>query len=285
MRALQLVSDRKLEITDFRRRPRPAKAKSRSRRMRSRSTISTCGAGAAWPSPSASCRSSSARGRGRQSSRSARASTTEDRDDPVALFGAETCGICKACLAGRDNLCENVRRHPRLSCRRARARADQPARRGSPCRRRQAFASSPRRLRAGDVRHVRAHAVRQRRSSPPGRPFSCRPAAAASAPPRSSSPRRSAPPSSPPSATTRRSPRRRRSAPTTSSTTARTASRAWCASSPRSKASTSSSSTSARIPWRARMFSLKRGGRAGHLRLDHRAVGQDQSVPALPAAI
>ena len=26
----------------------------------------------------------------------------------VALFGAETCGKCKACLAGRDNFCENV---------------------------------------------------------------------------------------------------------------------------------------------------------------------------------
>lgn len=26
----------------------------------------------------------------------------------VALFGAETCGICRACRAGRDNLCEEV---------------------------------------------------------------------------------------------------------------------------------------------------------------------------------
>ncbi len=29
--------------------------------------------------------------------------------DIVALFGAETCGHCKECRAGRDNLCENVR--------------------------------------------------------------------------------------------------------------------------------------------------------------------------------
>jgi alcohol dehydrogenase len=29
--------------------------------------------------------------------------------DLVALYGAETCGTCGACLAGRDNLCENVR--------------------------------------------------------------------------------------------------------------------------------------------------------------------------------
>jgi alcohol dehydrogenase len=29
--------------------------------------------------------------------------------DIVALFGAETCGHCKECRAGRDNFCENVR--------------------------------------------------------------------------------------------------------------------------------------------------------------------------------
>lgn len=29
--------------------------------------------------------------------------------DLVALYGAETCGTCEACRAGRDNLCENVR--------------------------------------------------------------------------------------------------------------------------------------------------------------------------------
>jgi alcohol dehydrogenase len=29
--------------------------------------------------------------------------------DTVALYGAETCGTCPACRAGRDNLCENVR--------------------------------------------------------------------------------------------------------------------------------------------------------------------------------
>ncbi len=28
--------------------------------------------------------------------------------DTVAIFGAETCGHCPACLAGRDNFCENV---------------------------------------------------------------------------------------------------------------------------------------------------------------------------------
>jgi NADPH:quinone reductase-like Zn-dependent oxidoreductase len=28
--------------------------------------------------------------------------------DPVTLYGAETCGQCRACREGRDNLCENV---------------------------------------------------------------------------------------------------------------------------------------------------------------------------------
>src|SRR5262245_66175359 len=28
--------------------------------------------------------------------------------DPVVVYGALTCGTCKACREGRDNLCENV---------------------------------------------------------------------------------------------------------------------------------------------------------------------------------
>src|SRR5215211_5168891 len=28
--------------------------------------------------------------------------------DPVVMYGAETCGHCRACREGRDNLCENV---------------------------------------------------------------------------------------------------------------------------------------------------------------------------------
>jgi len=28
--------------------------------------------------------------------------------DVVTMYGAETCGVCKACRAGRDNLCDNV---------------------------------------------------------------------------------------------------------------------------------------------------------------------------------
>ncbi|HZP18804.1 MAG TPA: alcohol dehydrogenase catalytic domain-containing protein, partial [Bauldia sp.] len=35
--------------------------------------------------------------------------TTHRKGDVVALYGAETCGTCENCRAGRDNLCENVR--------------------------------------------------------------------------------------------------------------------------------------------------------------------------------
>jgi alcohol dehydrogenase len=33
---------------------------------------------------------------------------TFKRGDPVVMYGALTCGTCKACREGRDNLCENV---------------------------------------------------------------------------------------------------------------------------------------------------------------------------------
>jgi alcohol dehydrogenase len=34
--------------------------------------------------------------------------TSLSRGDPVVMYGALTCGTCKACREGRDNLCENV---------------------------------------------------------------------------------------------------------------------------------------------------------------------------------
>ena len=222
MRALSLSTTARSQLVDLADPPPPGRRRGADRASaRSASTTSTCGAGAAWPSPSASCRSSSApRRRARSSRVGARASAR--RASPasvVALYGALTCGTCQACREGRDNLCENVAGITRLPCRRLRAGADQHAgpARGAGARRRRA---SRRRLRAGHLRHRRAHAVRQRqartgRDHPdPGRRL------AASAPPRSSSPRRSAAPSSPPSATTRRRRRPRRSAPITSSTTA-----------------------------------------------------------------
>src|SRR6202041_719518 len=32
-----------------------------------------------------------------------------ERGDPVVMYGGLTCGICKACREGRDNLCENIK--------------------------------------------------------------------------------------------------------------------------------------------------------------------------------
>ncbi len=46
----------------------------------------------------------------------------------VVMYGALTCGVCPACKAGRDNLCEKRRRHHGISCRRLRARVDEPQR-------------------------------------------------------------------------------------------------------------------------------------------------------------
>jgi NADPH:quinone reductase-like Zn-dependent oxidoreductase len=34
--------------------------------------------------------------------------TRFEAGDPVTMYGADTCGTCKACREGRDNLCENV---------------------------------------------------------------------------------------------------------------------------------------------------------------------------------
>ena len=78
----------------------------------------------------------------------------------VSIYGARTCGLCRACREGRDNLCENVSRRARLPPRRLRAGEDQPA--GAA-----AGAGAARRRRdrrggrAGHLRHGRAHAVRQ----------------------------------------------------------------------------------------------------------------------------
>src|SRR6201993_3832221 len=35
--------------------------------------------------------------------------TSLEPGDPVVMYGALTCGVCKACREGRDNLCEDVR--------------------------------------------------------------------------------------------------------------------------------------------------------------------------------
>ena len=91
-----------------------------------------------------------------------------------------TCGTCKACREGRDNLCENVARHHGLSRRRLRARPRQHAgAAGHPGAGGRAHAR--RRLRADRLRHRRAHAVRQCQAAARRNRFWCRPAAPASA--------------------------------------------------------------------------------------------------------
>ena len=130
----------------------------------SRSTISISGASAAWPSPSGRCRRSSASKHRGEITAVGEGVTGFKAGDPVVMYGALTCGTCKACQEGRDNLCENVARHHGLSHRRLRPRPAQhagaaghpgaqgrePARRG---------------LRADRVLDRRAHAVRQRQAS------------------------------------------------------------------------------------------------------------------------
>ena len=88
-----------------RRRRHSAKSRCASRQWRS--TTSMCGAGAAWRLPSASSRLSSApkpRARSRRSAQRFRPCPGQ----LVSIYGARTCGLCRACREGRDNLCEHV---------------------------------------------------------------------------------------------------------------------------------------------------------------------------------
>ena len=124
-----------------------------------------------------------------RSTRSARASADSAPGQLVSIYGAETCGLCRPCRDGRDNLCENVARRARLPPRRLRAGEDQPA---GPA----AGAGAARRrrrrrgVRAGHLRHASSTCCSTTPSSSPARRSSSRPAAPASARPRSSSPRR-----------------------------------------------------------------------------------------------
>jgi alcohol dehydrogenase len=148
--------------------------------------------------------------------------------DPVVMYGALTCGACKACREGRDNLCENVagimgfhvdgfaRERVNLAARLVIPVPDGISLRDAAC--------AP--IAFSTVQHM----LFDNASSSPARRSWFRPVDRASAPRRSRWPRRSAAPSSPRSATTRKSKRPRHSAPTTSSTTAPTGSRRSCAS-------------------------------------------------------
>ena len=120
------------------------------------------------------------------------------------MYGALTCGACKACREGRDNLCENVGGVMGFHVDGfARELLNMPARLVIPVP--EGVAHARRRLRADRILDRAAHAVRQRQAASRAKPSWCRPAAPASAPRRSRWRRRSAAPSSPRSATTTRS--------------------------------------------------------------------------------
>ena len=83
--------------------------------------------------------------------------------DRVVAYGALTCGVCKACREGRDNLCENVGGVMGFHIDGfARDLVNMPARLVIP--RAAGRGRSRRRLRADRLRHRAAHAVRQRQA-------------------------------------------------------------------------------------------------------------------------
>ena len=146
----------------------------------------------------------------------------------VVPYSALTCGVCRFCRKGQDNLCEDVGGVRGFH-------VDGFA---------QALVNHPARLVVAvpdgvDPAHAACvpvayatveHMLFDNAALEPGETISSMPAARASAPSRSASPSRLAAPSSPPSAATPRWSGRAHSAPITSSTTAPTVSRAWCAS-------------------------------------------------------
>ena len=67
------------------------------------------GAGAAWPSPSASCRVVvGVEAAGEIAAVGAGTARVQARRRAWSCMARLTCGTCKACREGRDNLCENV---------------------------------------------------------------------------------------------------------------------------------------------------------------------------------
>ncbi len=110
MRALALIADRKLELGRPARAPaarRPARSRSASRRWAS-IIIDVWGyRGMAF----AKRKTAAGRRRRRPRAKSLAVGAGVTRfkaGDPVVMYGALTCGNCKACREGRDNLCENV---------------------------------------------------------------------------------------------------------------------------------------------------------------------------------
>ena len=215
MRALALVADRKLELADVPAPPPPAAGEVQ---------ISDQGGRAQPPRslglPRHGVRQAqaAARGRRRGGRRDRRGRRrTSPRSSPairVVMYGALTCGTCKACREGRDNLCENVGGIMGFHVDGfARDLVNMPARLVIPVP--DGVALARRRLRADRVLPPCSTCCSTTPSSSRARPCWCMPAAPASAPSRSRWRRRSAAPSSPPSATTPRPRRPRRSAPIT----------------------------------------------------------------------
>ncbi len=84
--------------------------------------------------------------------------------DPVVMYGALTCGTCKACREGRDNLCENVAGIMGFHVDGfARDLLNMPARLVIPVPK--GVSHARRRLRADRLLDRRAHAVRQRQAA------------------------------------------------------------------------------------------------------------------------
>src|ERR1700692_4056769 len=109
MRALTLVADRKIELTDVPAPPPPAAGEVQIRvkavglnhldlwgfrgmAFAKRTLPLVVGAEAAGEIAAAGA-----------------GDTAFKPGDPVVMYGALTCGTCKACREGRDNLCENVK--------------------------------------------------------------------------------------------------------------------------------------------------------------------------------
>src|SRR6476620_4084804 len=108
MRALQLIDDRKLEITDV---PEPEAPGAGEVTLRVKAValnhIDVWG----WRGMAFAKRTlplvvgAEAAG---EIAAVGEGVTTFSPGDPVVMYGALTCGTCRACREGRDNLCENV---------------------------------------------------------------------------------------------------------------------------------------------------------------------------------
>jgi alcohol dehydrogenase len=109
MRALTLVADRKLELVEIAPPPPPAAGEVQIRvKAVALNHIDVWG----WRGMAFAKRKMplviGAEASGEVAAIGAGVVTAFKPGDPVAMYGGLTCGVCKACREGRDNLCENV---------------------------------------------------------------------------------------------------------------------------------------------------------------------------------